>query len=117
MLFSAFLMEGPLLLLRMWYGWLLAPHLQLSSQEMVFMVAHRWLESWCRRSERNKYPILRVFDHATRDIHIWKDELSLHKPAQFTEAGLQKEAAQTLLTCLEEWCALNRRELPWYYAG
>lgn len=58
-----------------------------------------------------------IFRHATFDINKWKDDLSMNKPATFTELGVEKEAAQTLLTCLELWCALNRRDLPWVCKG
>jgi len=117
---SAFVMEGPLFLLRMWYGW--HPKHQdvgFLDQGMMMKMAVASFKEWCRKRRHEGptfvYPVAEVFNRAYEDIHSWREKLSINKPAAFTKLGLGKEAAQSLLSCLDVWCALEWYELPWYY--
>ncbi|KAK5092762.1 hypothetical protein LTR70_005241 [Exophiala xenobiotica] len=117
---SAFVMEGPLFLLRMWYGW--QPNFQAVGwldQLTMYNLAKERFNYWCKwRSDGAASPMwFLIVRRAKHDIHTWKDELSLKKPTPFTEVGLEKEAAQTLLECLEVWCALDILDLPWFNFG
>jgi len=111
---SAFVMEGPLFLLRMWYGW--QPSFQAVGwldQLTMYKLAKERFNYWCKWQNDGAASPMWLYD-----IHTWKDELSLKKPTPFTGVGLEKEPAQTLLTCLEVWCTLDDiLDLPWFNFG
>jgi len=90
-------------------GWL--------DQGTTYKLANMRFRDWgAKRSKDGSiFPLAVVFDLARSDIHTWREKLSMRKPAPFVNLWLEEEVAQSLMTCLEVWCALNWHELPWYY--
>ncbi|KAK5946479.1 hypothetical protein PMZ80_000622 [Knufia obscura] len=119
---STFFMEGPLALLRMWYGWERPgsafgfPASFIDPQKMHQMMVERqemWITTF--QAVPRKFPSFWLEDEVEEKIPMWKEQLSIDKPRSFTRLRLEEEAAKSLIACLDIWCALPQDELPWYY--